>query len=80
VTRRAAGASEGPEPELDAAKLQFNADLEQLRSAFRTLSAERRPNWHQRQLDSDDRGLVRELGAQVALLHTLVLDDRLHLL
>jgi CHAT domain-containing protein len=67
-------------PELDAAKLQFNAALQQLLTAFRTLSTERQAELAQRQLDSDDRGLVRELGAQVALLHTLVLDERLHLL
>ena len=67
-------------PELDAAAQVFNRMLDGLIAAFQNLSAERREELAKRHLDSDDRGLVRDLGSDVALLHTLVLDDKTHLL
>lgn len=69
-------------PQLDAATAAFNWAVDAIIAAFQNLSAERRAELTQRQNDlrSDDRGLVRDLGAEVALLHTVVLDERLHLL
>ena len=69
-------------PQLDAATAAFNQAVDAIIAAFQNLSAERRAELTQRQIElqSDNRGLVRDLGAQVALLHTLVLDEQLHLL
>jgi CHAT domain-containing protein/Flp pilus assembly protein TadD len=74
------------EDELDTAKQRFYATLDRIKAAFAGLSEERRQALAERQLlqGKDDRGLVRDLAAQagsrVALLHTLVLEDRVHLL
>jgi CHAT domain-containing protein/Tfp pilus assembly protein PilF len=66
--------------EISVANITFKAALEHITRAFEQLSTERREALATRQLQSDDRGLVRELGDEVALLHTLVMDDKVHLL
>ncbi|CAK0772204.1 ABC-2 type transport system permease protein [Gammaproteobacteria bacterium] len=67
-------------PQIDAAAARFNTVVDGIVAAFRNLSAERLAELTERQINSDDRGLVRDLGDDVALLHTLVMDDKLHLL
>jgi CHAT domain-containing protein len=70
------------QPQLDAAYQRFQQTLTAIKERFAQLSVERREELAQRQLllGKDDRGLVRELGAGVALLHTLVMADKVHLL
>ncbi len=73
--------------ELDAASQAFQATLATIKTAFTGLSEARRQELLARQQLSqgkDDRGLVRDLSrladANVALLHTIVLEDKVHLL
>lgn len=70
------------EIEISEAAKAFQLSLEQIRKAFASLSEERRLELAQRQQleGKDDRGLVRDLGSDVALIHFLVMDDKVHLL
>jgi CHAT domain-containing protein len=69
-----------------AACQRFQQTLDAIKATFAALSDERRQELAQKQLlaGKDDRGLVRDLGAfaksEVALLHTLVLADKVQLL
>jgi tetratricopeptide (TPR) repeat protein len=71
---------------LDAARQAayrgFQHALDSIKAGFAELGTARRDRLAQRQLlqGKDDRGLVRDLGDGVALLHTLVLPQRVHLL
>ena len=70
------------EAELKVAYQSFQQALTGIKTAFSQLGDARREELARRQLlqGKDDRGLVRDLGEGVALLHTLVLEDKVHLL
>ena len=55
-------------PLLDAATAEFKKALDNIIAAFHNLREERHAELNKRQLDSNDRGLARDLGADVALL------------
>lgn len=65
---------------------QFNAAIESIKVAFTNLTKERIAELSKRHIlhNVDDRGLVRSLAPKgqpkVALLHTLVVEDKVHLL
>ena len=59
---------------------RFYAVLEQIDAAFAAMDAKHQSKYAGRQLDTDLRGMVSDLGEDVALVHYIVLDDKVQIL
>jgi CHAT domain-containing protein/Tfp pilus assembly protein PilF len=66
--------------DMSAAMKSFNQTVQGLQHTFEQLQGERRAELAKRQVDVDQRGLVRELGHDAALVQYIVMDDALHIL
>ena len=66
--------------DLEVSTRAFTRTLEELKASFARLNKKRYAELAKKQLDVDLRGLVRELGHGVVLIHYLVLEDSLRIL
>lgn len=66
--------------DLSAAMKHFNQTVQALQETFARLKSERYAELSRKQIDMDQRGLVRDLGHGAVLLQYIVMDDALHIL
>jgi CHAT domain-containing protein len=66
--------------DMSTAMKSFNQAVQSLQETFSRLQGERRAELAKKQVDVDQRGLVRELGHDAALVQYIVMDDALHIL
>ncbi len=66
--------------DLAVAMKAFNKTVQELQDAFTKLSGERRADLAKKQVDMDQRGMMRDLGHDAALLQYIIMDDALHII
>ncbi|MDD5612398.1 MAG: tetratricopeptide repeat protein, partial [Gallionella sp.] len=66
--------------DLSAAMKHFNQTVQALQETFAKLKSERYAELSRKQIDMDQRGLVRDLGHGAVLLQYIAMDDALHIL